>query len=170
MISLERFEQGGFEKLGHARESFAKELGFDCYRAYLRSFEKYWNVLSANVTKIINSHKKENKPIPIILSIDTNYDYIDMLKDLYKKDLEYFKSFNEEELFRLGRKMSNISVYDICTKQEYEYKYNIIIKENSTYLPLDEYGEYIQHFQTEIPGVTVVSNEEFRKMEKERNI
>lgn len=140
-LSLENFEKGGFEKLGHARESFAKELGFDCYRAYIRSFESYWNVLSENVSNIIKYHKKDYKPLPIILAIDTNWDYVDMLKDLFKSDLEYFRTFNIEDLYTQGRKISEVNVYDVCTKQEYEYKYNDIIKNNSSLLLLNEYGE-----------------------------
>lgn len=35
--SKKLFEKGGFEKLGHAREYLAKQLGFDCYRAFLKS-------------------------------------------------------------------------------------------------------------------------------------
>lgn len=140
-LSLENFEKGGFEKLGHARESFAKELGFDCYRAYLKSFENYWNVLSENISNIIKYHKKAYKPLPIILAIDTNWDYVDMLKDLFKSDFEYFKTFNIEALYTQGRKISEVNVYDLCTKQEYEYKYNDIIKNNSSLLLLNECGE-----------------------------
>lgn len=144
-LSLEKFQKGGFEKLGHARESFAKELGFDCYRSYLKSFELYWNELSNNVSLIIKNHKQQNKPIPLIITIDTNWDYVDMLKDLFKKDFAYFEtlndSFSKEDLYRMGRKISDINMYDICTKQEYEYKYNNIVKDNSTLLHLNNCGK-----------------------------
>lgn len=62
-ISMENFKSGKFKKLGHARESFAKELGFDCYRAYTNAYNTFLNKFSENVSKIIEQHKSFKNPI-----------------------------------------------------------------------------------------------------------
>ncbi|MEV9477477.1 hypothetical protein [Aliarcobacter butzleri] len=142
-ISMENFKRGKFKKLGHARESFAKELGFDCYRAYTNSYNTFLNKLSENVSKIIEQHKNSKNPIPILIVIDTDFDYIETIKEKYKDDFKYFGQYPKELLFTQGRKLSEINVYDIVSKIEFESNCKIIIRENSNVIYINENCENI---------------------------
>lgn len=126
------------KSLSQARESFAKELGFDCYRAYTHTYYKYWNILSSNVYKLIDSHKNSQTPIPLILVVDTDDEYVEMIKDEYKNDFKYFSQFSREILFTQGRRFSEINIYDVVSNIETE---KALILENTNIVFLDSKGE-----------------------------
>ena len=126
------------KSLSQARESFAKELGFDCYRAYTHTYYKYWNRLSSNVSKLIDSHKNSQTPIPLILVVDTDDEYVEMIKDEYKNDFKYFSQFSREILFTQGRRFSEINIYDVVSNIETE---KTLILENANIVFLDSKGE-----------------------------
>jgi len=119
IVSKQRFENGEFEKLGHARESMSRELGFDCYRAYKITFEKKYQRLLMHVSELIVDHKKNYKPDPLAIIIDTNSSYIELLKESLKSDFDYFQHYNREELFNIGEDFSKVNVYDIFTESEF---------------------------------------------------
>jgi hypothetical protein len=142
LISKRNYDNGHFKKLGHARESFAKELGFDCYRAYTKKFHSYWNKLSKNVFNLIEEHKKLKNPIPLLIIVNTDKDYIQMLKKEYEIDFNYFNEFSKNELFLNGRSFSKINIFDIFTEIEFERDLDEVIKVNSNITHLDENGEF----------------------------
>ncbi|WP_418181376.1 hypothetical protein ACNSOL_11795 (plasmid) [Aliarcobacter lanthieri] len=143
-ISMENFKRGNFKKLGHAREAFAKELGFDCYRAYTNAYNTFLNKLTENVSKIIEQHKNSKNPIPIpiLIVIDTDFDYVETIKEKYKDDFKYFGQYPKELLFTQGRKLSEINVYDIVSKIEFESNCKIV-RENSNVIYINENCENI---------------------------
>lgn len=142
LISKRNYENGSFKKLGHAREDFAKELGFDCYRAYTKKFHSYWNKLSKNVFNLIEEHKKLKNPIPLLIIVSTDKDYIQMLKKEYEIDFNYFNEFSKNELFLNGRSFSKINIFDIFTEIEFERDLDEVIKVNANITHLDENGEF----------------------------
>lgn len=129
-----------YKNLAESREAFAKEIGFDCYRAYTHKYYNYWNELSKNVFNLINNHKKDSVPVPVIFVIDTDIPYIEMIKDEYKTDFNYFNQFSKELLFSQGRKISEINVYDVISTTEFDKGLNDIIKANSNLVYLDNKG------------------------------
>jgi len=147
LISKRNYDNGHFKKLGHARESFAKELGFNCYRAYTKEFNKYWNILFNNISRIIKHHKDLMSPIPLIIVVDTDIDYIDMIKNSYSEDFNYFSNFTKEDLFINGRAFSQINVYDVCTKLEFENDISNLYKYNSKQVHLNKYGNELDEWK-----------------------
>ncbi len=129
-----------YKNLAESREAFAKELGFDCYRAYTHSYYKYCDELSKNIFNLINNHKQDTAPIPVIFVIDTDIEYIEMIKDTHKTDFNYFNQFSKELLFSQGRKLSEINVYDVISTTEFDKGLNNIIKANSNIVYLDNKG------------------------------
>ena len=142
-ISMNHFKSGKYKKLGLARESYAKKLGYDCYRSYTHAYYNYWNELSQEVFKIINNHKAMHTPKPILLVIDADLDYIKLIKEEYKNDFKYFNQFPKKQLFAQGRKFSEINIYDVLTTFEYEKNCSIEIKGNSNIIFLDKNGRNI---------------------------
>lgn len=141
-ISRKDFDSGKFEKLGQARESLAKELGFDCYRAYKRTFEEKYKTLLSNVMKIVTLHKTKHNPVPIVLVIDIDIDYINLLKTSLKKDFDYFSKFNIDELFLRGKEFSEINVYGILSQFQYD-NCDEVFKANLKIINLKEDGTQI---------------------------
>ena len=129
-----------YKNLAESREAFAKEIGFDCYRAYTHKYYNYWNELSKNVFNLINNHKKDSVPVPVIFVIDADIPYIEMIKDEYKTDFNYFNQFSKELLFSQGRKISEINVYDVISMLEYIFKSSDIIIGNSNIVFLNNKG------------------------------
>ncbi|MCT7647618.1 hypothetical protein [Aliarcobacter butzleri] len=136
-----KLSKDNYKNLADSRESFAKTLGFNCFRAYTHSYYNYWNELSKNIFNLIDNHKKNIKPIPIIIVIDTDDEYIKMIIDKYKTDFKYFNDFSKEQLFLQGRKFSEINVYDVVSVSRFNKDLNELIKSNANIIYLDSRGK-----------------------------